>query len=156
MTITKIMFWPIRIIKKLYDYISGYLRIKYLSAYGIKIGRDTFISPKAYFDKAKPNMISVGDNCMITRGCMILCHSDAKMGGKRKLWGNREYGKVKIGNNVFLGVDTVVMPGVTIGDNVIIGAKSLVLKDIPSNCVAFGIPAKKIKNLDDVIKRRKK
>lgn len=52
---------------------------------------------------------------------------------------------ITIGNNVWLGMGSVVMPGVSIGDNVIIGANSVVTKDIPSNSIAAGIPCKIIK-----------
>lgn len=56
---------------------------------------------------------------------------------------------VKIGNNVQIGANSVVLPGVTIGDNVIIGACSLVNKNIPSNSVAVGNPCKVIKKVYD-------
>ena len=54
-----------------------------------------------------------------------------------------------IGNNVWIGSGANILPGVSIGDNSIIGAGSIVIKDIPANSVAVGIPAKVIKNLDD-------
>jgi acetyltransferase-like isoleucine patch superfamily enzyme len=53
---------------------------------------------------------------------------------------------IKIGNNVWIGMNVVVMPGVKIGDNVIIGANSVVNKDIPSDCVAAGVPCEVIKS----------
>ena len=121
----------------------------------IRIGKNTYISPKAYIDHHKSFSVEIGDNCYITRDCIILDHTQEKQGGPLKLWGEIEYGKVKIGNNVFIGVKSVIMPGVTIGDNVIIGAMSLVTKDIPSDVVAYGQPAKVIKSIDDVIKNRK-
>ena len=52
---------------------------------------------------------------------------------------------VKIGNNVWIGSDTTILPGVTIGDNSVIGAKSLVVKDIPENVIAIGSPCRQIK-----------
>ena len=55
-------------------------------------------------------------------------------------------GEVVIGNNVWIGNNVCVMPGVHIGDGAIIGANSIVTKDIPSMCVAAGIPAKIIRN----------
>jgi len=59
-----------------------------------------------------------------------------------------EYGKpIRIGNNVWIGGATVVLPGVTIGDNSVIGAGSVVTKDIPANVVAVGNPCKVIKQL---------
>jgi hypothetical protein len=60
-----------------------------------------------------------------------------------------------IGNNVYIGKETCILKGTQIGNNVIIGAKSLVNKDIPSDCVAAGVPAKKIMDLDDYFEKRK-
>lgn len=54
---------------------------------------------------------------------------------------------IKIGNNVWIGGNVCVMPGVTIGDNVVIGAGSVVTKDIHSNVIAAGTPCKVIKEL---------
>jgi acetyltransferase-like isoleucine patch superfamily enzyme len=122
----------------------------YRNFWKIRIGKNTYISPKAYIDHHRKYSIEIGNNCYITRDCLILDHTQEKQGGPLKLWGNIEYGKVKIGNNVFIGVKTVIMPGVTIGDNVIIGAMSLVTKDIPSNVLAFGQPAKVIKEISEV------
>lgn len=127
---------------------------KYRKIWKIKIGKNTYISPKAYIDHHKSYSVEIGDNCYITRDCIILDHTQEKQGGPLKLWGEIEYGKVKIGNNVFIGVKSVIMPGVTIGDNVIIGAMSLVTKDIPSNVVAYGQPAKVIKSIHDLITKK--
>lgn len=56
--------------------------------------------------------------------------------------------EIKVGNNVWFGGNVCVLPSVTIGDNVVIGAGSVVVKDIPSNSVAFGNPCKVMKKLD--------
>ena len=56
---------------------------------------------------------------------------------------------IVVGNNVFVGSDSLILPGVTIGDNVVIGAGSVVSKDIPSDCVAVGVPAKPIKSISE-------
>jgi maltose O-acetyltransferase len=122
----------------------------------VRIGKNTYISPKAYIDHHKSFSVEIGDNCYITRDCIILDHTQEKQGGPLKLWGEIEYGRVKIGNNVFIGVKSVIMPGVTIGDNVIIGAMSLVTKDIPSDVVAFGQPAKVIKGIDKMVGIKKR
>ena len=59
-----------------------------------------------------------------------------------------EYAKpVTIGNNVWIGGSVTIVPGVTIGDNVTIGAGSVVVKDIPSDCVAAGNPCKVIRKI---------
>lgn len=56
---------------------------------------------------------------------------------------------VHIGNNVWIGAGSIVLPGVTIGDNTVIGAGSVVTKDIPANCVAFGSPCKVVREISD-------
>jgi acetyltransferase-like isoleucine patch superfamily enzyme len=55
---------------------------------------------------------------------------------------------IKIGDRVWCGVNVTIIAGVTIGDDVVIGAGSVVVKDLPSNCVAVGVPAKPFKELD--------
>jgi maltose O-acetyltransferase len=153
MKIIKILFWPFILLKKLLDEFRYSFRLYFFRASGVKIGKDCFISPQAYIDKNNPGLIEIGDNCMITRGCIILSHTDEKMGGKRKIGtGISNLGKVMIGNNVFIGVNTVIMPGITIGDNVIIGAMSLVNSDIPSDSIAYGIPAKVQKSKNPINK----
>jgi len=56
---------------------------------------------------------------------------------------------IEIGDNVYIGYEAIILPGVTVGDNVVIGARSVVTKDIPSNSVAVGTPARVIKSLTD-------
>lgn len=56
---------------------------------------------------------------------------------------------VMIGNDVWIGGNVTILPGVTIGNNVIIAAGAVVTKDIPDNCIVGGIPAVKIKDLED-------
>ena len=61
-----------------------------------------------------------------------------------------EYAKpIKVGNNVWIGGNVIVLPGVTIGDNVTIGAGSVVTKDIPSNVIAYGNPARVMKKIEE-------
>jgi acetyltransferase-like isoleucine patch superfamily enzyme len=137
---------PLAVVAGAFATVRDALRKASYRAQGVRIGRSTYISPKAYLDTHKPGRIVVGENCYITRNVVILCHTDTKRGGPRGLWaeagGAREYGDVVIGNNVFIGVNSVVMPGVTIGDDAIIGALTLVDRDIPPGKVAVGIPAR--------------
>ncbi len=62
-------------------------------------------------------------------------------------------GRIRVGNNCFIGHSVIVLPGVTIGDNVIIGAGSVVSRNIPSDSVAAGVPAKVICSLDEYYER---
>lgn len=118
-------------------------RLFFLRKSGIKIGNNTMISLGAKLDLRRGE-IQIGDNCLITHGCYILSHDGAAHVIDEKDKGD---GKVIIGDNVFIGVNTVVLRNVTIGDNVVIGAGSVVNKDIPSGSLAVGNPAKVIKSL---------
>lgn len=96
-------------------------------------------------------LISIGDNVTMAPRVHILCH-DAST---KDFLGYTKIGKVSIGSHVFIGAESVVLPGVTIGDNVIIGANSTVTHDIPSNSVAVGSPARIISSMDDYLHKEK-
>jgi maltose O-acetyltransferase len=132
-----------------YNKLFMIIKIIYYKNKGIKIGRNFSISSKAYLDLHKPEYIEIGDNVKITRWAMILSYDSAKdIETFRKYFNRGPYRKVKIGDNVYIGAQSIIMPGVTIGNNVIIGANSVVTHDIPSNCIVAGSPARKIHELN--------
>lgn len=106
---------------------------------GMKIGAKTFIGQNVYFDELNVKGISIGDKCIITRGCVFLSHFIDSETGVFIL------GEVTIGVKTFIGLNTIITKPVTIGNNVIIGAGSIVTKDIPDNCIAAGNPCRVIK-----------
>ncbi len=85
--------------------------------------------------------IIIGDNVMIAPN-VILCSATHPISPNLREKGTQYNLPVKIGNRVWIGANSVVLPGVTIGDNSVIGAGSVVNRDIPSNLVAFGNPCK--------------
>lgn len=115
---------------------------------GVIVGSNVHIFESS-FDPLFPWLLKIGDNVTLT-GVKILCH-DAST---QKTLGFTKLGKVTIGNNVFVGTKTVILPNVTIGDNVIIGAGSVVTKDIPANTVAVGNPCKPICSFDEYMKKQ--
>jgi len=141
----KILIKIVFFIKTIYNKI----RLYYYKKSGIKIGQNFSFSPKSYIDVHKPEYIEIGDNVKITRWAMILCYDSSKDIPKfRKYFKNGPYGKVIIGNNVYIGAHSIIMPGVNIGNNVIIGVNSVVTHDVPSNCIVAGTPARKIQDLN--------
>lgn len=112
--------------------------------YNIFVGENFYMNHNCIIlDGAK---VEFGDNVFIAPNCGFYTagHSlDYKTRNK-----GLEYAKpIKVGNNVWIGGNVIVLPGVTIGDNVVIGAGSVVNKDIPSNSVAVGNPCKVIKEI---------
>lgn len=65
------------------------------------------------------------------------------------------FGKICIGNNVHIGTNAIIMPGVTIENNVVIGCGAIVTKNIPSNSIAVGIPARIIESVDDYVNKNR-
>lgn len=115
---------------------------------GVKFGEKVRIPHFANFG-SEPYLIEIGNNVTLTRGVTFITHDGGVAVFRDKYPGMNVYGRIKIGNNVFIGVHTIILPGVTIGNNVVIGAGSLVNKDIPDNVVAAGVPAKIIKSILD-------
>jgi serine acetyltransferase len=132
--------------------------IKYLKDKGAQIGNNVIIySPNhTFIDEQYPFLLKIGDNVNITTGVHILNHDFSWVVGKTKygevLGG---VGKVEIGNNVFIGVNSVILMNTTIGDNTIIGAGSVVKGNIPGNSVVAGSPGKVIMSLSEWWQKRK-
>ena len=114
--------------------------------YNCIIGEKTFINHNAYLmDGAE---IKIGRNCFIGPNCSIytadhpICFEERNIGLEKAL-------PVIIKDNVWIGGDVTILPGVVIGENSVIGAKSLVTKDIPANVVAFGNPCRVIRKISE-------
>lgn len=136
----------LKIIRKSLFFLSQivrYIYYQYLRLNGVKIGKNTFISLGAKIDTQFGEVV-IGDNVHITSGCKILAHD----GAIKQLYPNvSPRGKVVIMDNVFIGVNSVVLMNVTIGKNTVVGAGSVVNRDLKSNVLAVGNPIKVIRDL---------
>lgn len=95
--------------------------------------------------------ITIGDNVILAPRVHILAH-DSSFG---LYTGKTRAANVMIGNDVFVGAGSIILPGVHIGSRVIIGAGSIVTKDIPANSVAAGNPARVICDIDAYLEKEK-
>lgn len=105
----------------------------------VVVGKNTWIGPFVILDGS--GGLEIGSCCSISAGVQIYSHDSVKWalsGGKSQY----DYAKTIIGNNCYIGPNTIISKGVTIGNNCIIGANSLVLVNIPENSKAFGTPCK--------------
>lgn len=144
-----------RIIGVMTSVISKLQRHRNPAAYwrkqGARIGKNAEIYPSANFG-SEPYLICVGDHVRINSGVQLITHD----GGVWVLRGMFEelqnidlFGQIVIGDNVHIGTNAVIMPGVTIGSNCIIGCGAIVTKDIPDNSVAVGVPARVIETVEE-------
>lgn len=141
----------IKLIKKIYHKLfSPYtLNLEALKRMGLKVGDNVKIMGGVKIDYGHCKHISIGNNVTIAPDVYLLAH-DASMYNVKKY---TRIGKIIIGDNVFIGLRSVVMPNVRIGENSIIGAGSLVNKSIPKNVVAVGNPIKIICSVEDFYKK---
>ncbi len=117
-------------------HIILYLRNIYLrKIYGMNIGKEVRISLKTNLDKTHPQGVTIGDGSYLAFGSTILCHDMSRNISR----------DVTIGRNCFIGANSLILPGVTIGDEVVVAAGSVVTKDVESNTIVAGNPAKPIR-----------
>lgn len=98
-----------------------------------------------YSYPSEPYLVSIGNNVKVTAGVRFITHDvTPAVFGYAGYLVNKDclyyMDKIVVGNNVMIGADTIIMPGVTIGDNVIIAAGSVISKDVPSGTVVGGYP----------------
>ncbi|MFD1551811.1 acyltransferase [Putridiphycobacter roseus] len=107
----------------------------------VTVGENTWIGPFTIIDGT--GSLTIGDFCTISAGVHLYSHDNVL----RTLSGNRKpilYAPLKIGSNTYIGPQSIISKGISIGDYVIIGANSFVNKDVPSNAIVAGNPAKVI------------
>ena len=124
--------------------------IEFYRQKGVKVGENILLI-RCKIDLHMPKLLSIGNNTTIVRSS-ILVH-DASL---NKTLGYTKYGKVEIGDNVFIGLGSIILPNVKIGNRVVVGAGSVVSKDIPDNSVAVGNPCRVIGTFDEYFERQRK
>lgn len=140
-----------KIIKKISSFIDKMRSLeKQARKAGCQIGENNFIA--SHFWSSEAFLIKIGNNCQITDDVKFFTHGGGNV-ARVKYPKFDCFGKVVIGDYVYIGTGAFVMPGVTVGNNVLIAAGSVVTKSIPDNCVVAGNPAKFICTLDEYIER---
>lgn len=118
---------------------------------GLKVGKNFHRMGGVIIDPSHCYHITIGDNVTLAPRVHILAHDASTY----LFLGKTRAANVTIGNDVFVGAGTVILPGVHIGNRVIIGAGSIVTKDIPDNSVAVGNPAKVVCEIDKYLEKEK-
>lgn len=129
--------------------IRGEVSTNYLIKHGLKVGKNFTRQGGCRIDASYPYLIEIGDDVGLSPDVTILAHDNSL----KRFIGVEKLGQVKIGSRVMIGAKSLILPNVIIGDNVIIGAGSVVTKNIPSNVVCAGNPARVICSIEDYINK---
>lgn len=148
----------VKVFRKIYFWVAlrnNGQRIQYLRDAGAIIGQGVTISDIRCLG-SEPYLIEIGDNTLFSSGARIITHDGSVcqtfyMGLTDKPYDS--FGKVKIGKNCFVGMNSMILKNVTVGDNCIIGAGAVVTKSIPSNSVVCGVPARIIGNVEEFVEK---
>lgn len=100
---------------------------KYARLIGVNMGKNNFIADKNIWSAAEPYLITIGDNCQITYGVRIFTHGGGQV-VRRQIPDFDAFGRVIIGNLVYIGSNSLIMPGVKIEDGALIAAGSVANK----------------------------
>jgi len=122
----------------------------------IKLAFKTLKGPEKYYSKgmnstidALSDLVIIGEGFISAPGSIVLAHDASTI----IHCGKTRVEKTVIGNNVFLGANAVVLPGINVGDNCIIGAGAVVTKNIPANSIAVGNPARVVSSVENYINK---
>ena len=139
----------IRDIKSFIQY--GDLPTSYYVKRGLKVGKNFNRQSGTRLDPNNCWLIEIGDDVIMSNKVQLVAHDFSTM----HYTGYARFGKIKIGDRVFIGANSTILMNVNIGNDVIIGAGSLVNKDIPSGVVVAGVPARIICTTSEYIERQR-
>ena len=142
------------VFKTVYNFIRRKRNpIKFARSLGVSVGENCILYSFSF--GSEPWLISMGNHVLIAQNVTFITHDGAAwvLHHKPEYKSVIRFGKIKIGNNVFIGSGAIILPGVTIGDNVVIGAGSVVTHDIPSGSIAAGNPARTISDYETYVSK---
>jgi acetyltransferase-like isoleucine patch superfamily enzyme len=138
-----------------YREISKYLLVRA----GVEIeGLPLWVSPRIRIDLSEPGSIRLGDRCVISHDVLLLTHDfSIDRAAERLLSGydrSSEYVRrsgVAIGDQAFIGIRSIIMPGVEVGEGAIVASGSVVTKNVEPDSVVGGNPARKLSTTDELV-----
>ena len=136
-----------KLIKKILKKPDNDDEVSVARSLGVRIGENCSINDNARrVFSMEPYLVTLGNRVTVAPEVRFVPHDGAiSVLRTEEEYKNKDlFAPIVIGDNVFIGIGTIIMPGVKVGSNVIIGARSLVTKDIPSDTVACGNPAKAV------------
>jgi carbonic anhydrase/acetyltransferase-like protein (isoleucine patch superfamily) len=131
--------------------------VSYARKIGVNIKGSLTIYGSSYgMFSSEPYLVTLGDNVYISVGASFICHDGSTLPFRKDIPDLELAGEIVVGDNVFIGASSLLLPGVTVGSNCIVGANSVVTKDVPDDTIVAGNPAKIIKKTSEFLDQAKK
>jgi len=128
----------------------------YVRSLGVKVGQNVrFYAVRPGMFSTEPWLITIGNDVYVTAGCQFVTHDGGTLILRKEVPDLEWTAPISIGNDVYIGLNSTILPDVKINNRVIIDACSVVTKDIPDNSVAAGVPARVIKTVDEYLAEMK-
>ena len=137
------------LLKKVVMLLNREIPTETLIKRGMKVGKDFNRQQGCFLDPTHCFLITIGNDVTMSIRVTVMAH-DAST---KKTLGYTKIGQVHIGDHVFIGANTTILPGVTIGDYAVVGAGSVVTHDVPARTVVAGTPARTICDMDEYLER---
>lgn len=126
--------------------------VGYARSVGVRVGeRVRFYGAHPGMFGSEPWLITLGDNVHIVSGCNFVTHDGGVLILRDREPDLEVTKPIVVGNNVYIGINCTILPGVTIGDDVIVGAGSVVNKDVAPGTVVAGVPARVIRTTEEYL-----
>lgn len=130
--------------------------VQYAKSLGVNMqGAVTIYGSSYMMFSSEPFLVTLGDNVYISLDAKFICHDGSVLPFRKDIPDLDITKRINIGNNVFIGLGALILPGVTIGNDCIVGAYAVVTKDVPDGTIVAGNPARVIKKTDDYLKKAK-
>lgn len=150
------MFKRLSILQRIKKYMERNWKIRqdivgYYRGLGVRIGERCIIHRLANFG-SEPYLVSLGDHVRVNKGVEFVTHDGGMWVFRETVNGGETitlFGCIVVGDNVHIGTNAIIMPGVRIGNNCVIGCGAVVTHDVPDNTVAAGVPARIIETVDE-------
>jgi acetyltransferase-like isoleucine patch superfamily enzyme len=126
--------------RKALVFLANDFRIRRLRARGVRIGEGCWVFTTQF--STEPYLVEIGNHVAISSGVKFITHDASAWLFEDEEPDMDVFGAIRVGDNVYFGVDCIVLPNSRIGSNCIIGAGTLVRGEIPDNSVVMGNPGK--------------
>ncbi|MCG5470398.1 DapH/DapD/GlmU-related protein [Micromonospora zamorensis] len=142
-------------IRRVQDHLAGSRDPEaFARSLGVKLnGRVKFYAVNRAMFGSEPWLITMGDNVYITAGVQFVTHDGGTLILRKDHPELDWTAPITIGNDVYIGMRSMILAGVNIGNRCVIGAGSIVTRDIPDNTVAAGVPARPLRTTDEYLKQ---